>query len=207
MEKQTSRLESFSDGIFGVAITLLALDIGISEYPNANNFNLWQAIVEKWPAYFTYFNSFATVLLIWMGHNSVVRRLRLTNHGVLLFNGLLLLLVVLFPYPTKLVGTFIGTAAQNTAVSFYCAFTGGINLSMFALTAYISRSKQLLVSPRDDLPWLRSMLLREAVGLCLYGVCAALAFYSAPMALGVTFVMWIYWAVTVADDAASDVAQ
>ena len=32
MEKQTTRLEAFSDGIFGVAITLLALEIGIQEY-------------------------------------------------------------------------------------------------------------------------------------------------------------------------------
>ena len=29
MEKDTSRIEAFSDGIFAVAITLLALDIGV----------------------------------------------------------------------------------------------------------------------------------------------------------------------------------
>ena len=30
MEKSTTRLEAFSDGIFGVAITLLGIEIGIA---------------------------------------------------------------------------------------------------------------------------------------------------------------------------------
>ena len=75
MEKKTARLEAFSDGIFGVAITLLAIEIGIKEYQGATNQNLWQKIVENWPEYFTYFNSFATVLLIWMGHNKILNKI------------------------------------------------------------------------------------------------------------------------------------
>ena len=66
MEKTTARLEAFSDGIFGVAITLLAIEIGIKEYPSPTNLSLWEKIVENWAEYFTYFNSFATVLLIWI---------------------------------------------------------------------------------------------------------------------------------------------
>ena len=42
MEKQTGRLEAFSDGIFGVAITLLAVEIGIKEFDGASNAGLWQ---------------------------------------------------------------------------------------------------------------------------------------------------------------------
>lgn len=61
MEKFTARLEAFSDGIFGVAITLLGIEIGIAAYSNPTNANLWQKIVEKTPEYFAYFNSFATV--------------------------------------------------------------------------------------------------------------------------------------------------
>ncbi|MCC6286731.1 MAG: DUF1211 domain-containing protein [Chitinophagaceae bacterium] len=48
MEKETGRLEAFSDGIFGVAITLLAIEIGISEYQNPTNQNLWKKIIDKW---------------------------------------------------------------------------------------------------------------------------------------------------------------
>ena len=75
MEKKTARLEAFSDGIFGVAITLLAIEIGIKEYEGATNENLWHKIIENWAEYFTYFNSFATVLLIWMGHHKIFNRI------------------------------------------------------------------------------------------------------------------------------------
>jgi phosphoserine phosphatase len=81
MEKQTSRLEAFSDGIFAVAITLLAIEIGINEYAGANNTNLWHKIIERWPEYFSYFNSFATVLLIWMGHNKIFKQLSAEKLG------------------------------------------------------------------------------------------------------------------------------
>ena len=76
MEKNTARLEAFSDGIFGVAITLLAIEIGIQEYEGATNADLWNRILDKWPEYFTYFNSFATVLLMWMGHNKIFEHLK-----------------------------------------------------------------------------------------------------------------------------------
>ena len=135
MEKQTGRIEAFSDGIFAVAITLLAIEIGIREYAGATNANLWAQIIQRWPEYFSYFNSFATVLLIWMGHNKLFKYLRAANHWIILVNGLVLLIVVLFPFPTKTVGNFIGTAAENTAVAFYTGFTGMINVTMLALSA------------------------------------------------------------------------
>ena len=47
MEKKTARLEAFSDGIFGVAITLLAIEIGIKEYEGATNANLWIKIKQN----------------------------------------------------------------------------------------------------------------------------------------------------------------
>ena len=58
MEKKTARLEAFSDGIFSVAITLLAIEIGIKEYEGANNANLWEKIKQDWPEYFYLFQFF-----------------------------------------------------------------------------------------------------------------------------------------------------
>ena len=130
------------DRIFGVAITLLAIEIGISEYENPTNGNLWQKIEEKWPEYFAYFNSFATVLLIWMGHHKIFEKIWKANHWIILLNGLVLLLVVLFPFPTRMVGNFIGTSAENTAISFYAGFTGIIVLSMFFLNLGILNNRK-----------------------------------------------------------------
>lgn len=200
MEKQTGRLEAFSDGIFGVAITLLALEIGIKEYEGADNANLWKKILEQWPEYFTYFNSFATVLLIWMGHNKVFRTLRATNHWIILINGLMLLFVVLFPYPTKLVGSFIGTGAESTAVAFYAGFTGMITFSMMLLNICIIINKDLLIDSKQSIPWLKSQIKGQIIGILSYSGIAILAFYNSEIALVGTFAMWLFWAFATKDN-------
>ena len=199
MEKQTSRLEAFSDGIFGVAITLLAIEIGIKEYEGANNYNLWQKILERWPEYFSYFNSFATVLLIWMGHNKIFKNLRAANHWIILLNGLVLLFVVLFPYPTKTVGTFIGTNAENTAVAFYAGFTGSITLTMLLLNICILQNKRLLLNPEKSIPWFKGMIKGQIIGVLCYAVITVFAFYFSKMSLVLTFFMWVFWAIATKD--------
>jgi uncharacterized membrane protein len=199
MEKQTARLEAFSDGIFGVAITLLAIEIGIKEYEGATNLNLWQKIIENWAEYFTYFNSFATVLLIWMGHNKILNKIWKANHWIILLNGLVLLFVVLFPYPTKTVGAFIGTNAVNTAVSFYAGFTGVIVICMLLLNLGIVRNKTIIINPDKNLPWFNNMIKGQIIGIVVYAFASIIAFYSAFIALALTFGMWVYWAIATKD--------
>jgi uncharacterized membrane protein len=199
MEKQTARLEALSDGIFGVAITLLAIEIGIKEYEGATNASLWQKILNTWPEYFTYFNSFATVLLIWMGHHKIFKRIWKASHWIILMNGIVLLFVVLFPFPTRMVGSFIGTAAVNTAVSFYAGFTCLIVLSMLILNLGIIKSPQNMIDPEKSLPWFKNQIRQQIVAILVYGVAAIVAFYSAPIALGITFLMWVFWAIVTKD--------
>ncbi len=199
MEKQSARLEALSDGIFGVAITLLAIEIGIKGYDGANNVNLWEKILERWPEYFSYFNSFATVLLIWMGHNKIFKQLRSANHWIILINGLVLLLVVLFPYPTKTVGTFIGTNAENTAVAFYAAFTGSISVSMLILNLYVLKNKRLLIDQEKSVPWIKGMIKGQVIGIASYTIITGLAFYFSKIAIVLTFLMWVFWAIAMKD--------
>jgi|GEM_PF-1092550 len=199
MEKKTGRLEAFSDGIFGVAITLLAIEIGIKEYQGATNQNLWQKIVENWPEYFTWFNSFATVLLIWMGHNKILNKIWKPSHSIILLNGLVLLFVVLFPFPTRTVGAFIGTNAVNTAVSFYAGFTGMITVSMLLLNLGILRDKKIIINPGKNLPWFHNMIRGQIIGTVVYAFAAMIAFYSAFISLALTFGMWVFWAIATKD--------
>lgn len=199
MEKKTGRLEAFSDGIFGVAITLLAIEIGIKEYEGANNANLWQKIIENWPEYFTYFNSFATVLLIWMGHHKIFNRICKVNHWIILLNGLVLLFVVLFPFPTKTVGAFIGTEAVNTAVAFYAGYTGIIVLSMLLLNLGIINNPKIIINPAKNLPWFKNELKYQIMGISVYAIAAIVALYVPVIALVITFLMWVFWAIVTKD--------
>jgi len=199
MEKKTARLEAFSDGIFGVAITLLAIEIGIEQYNEATNLNLWERILEKWGEYFAYFNSFATVLLIWMGHHKIFNKIWKANHWIILLNGLVLLFVVLFPYPTKTVGTFIDTPAINTAVAFYAGFTGLIVFTMLLLNLGILKNAKSIINPEKNIAWFKNQIKQQIVAICIYAVATIIAFFYPTIALILTFLMWVFWAIVTKD--------
>ena len=72
-EKETSRIEAFSDGVFAIALTLLAIDLKAPVLETINNPNLAHALVERWAEYCAFVNSFAAVLLMWTTHHQIFR--------------------------------------------------------------------------------------------------------------------------------------
>src|SRR5882672_3473244 len=60
-----SRLEAFSDGVFAVAITLLALDLTV-EGPGHGP--LLDQLYDKWPAFLAYLISFFMIGIVWVHH-------------------------------------------------------------------------------------------------------------------------------------------
>src|SRR5437867_1915060 len=115
-QKETMRIETFSDGIFCIAVTLLSLEIGVEVSRNETNAGLIQALLSKWPICLAYVISFVNVLLAWMGHHGLFKNLRNTDNFVMITNGLLLMLIALVPFPTKTLGLFLQTDALKTAV-------------------------------------------------------------------------------------------
>ena len=63
-DKETARLEAFSDGVFGVAITLLAIEITVPKNTPETNEGLLNSIFSLWTLYLAYFNSFATFIFV-----------------------------------------------------------------------------------------------------------------------------------------------
>src|SRR6266404_8902393 len=115
-QKETTRIETFSDGVFCIAVTLLSLEIGVEVKGNESNWNLLHSLLEKWPIYLAYVISFVNVLLAWIGHHELFKKLNKTDNSIMVTNGLLLMLVALVPFPTKTLGLFLQTDAFKTAV-------------------------------------------------------------------------------------------
>lgn len=98
-----SRLEAFSDGVFAVAITLLALDFtGIdSKQPD-----LLKQIGHMWPTFLAYVISFLMIGIIWVNHHVLLSAIGKVDRTVLFLNLVLLLFVVLIPYTTSTVAEY-----------------------------------------------------------------------------------------------------
>lgn len=196
MEKETGRIEAFSDGIFAVAITLLALEIGIEETPDIHisNASFWHEITALWPKYFAFFNSFASVLLMWMSHHKIFRLLRSTNTFIILSNGFLLLVTALVPFPAKTIGEYITTDAVSAAVIFYNAYSVLMCFAFWLLAITILKNETHLQAGSVVKETMSGIYKGICIGLICMVVILAISFFSAYTGLFLNFMMWIFWA-------------
>ncbi len=149
-QKETIRIETFSDGIFCIAVTLLSIEIGIEVEAGMTNKSLMVAMQHKWPILLAYVISFINVLLAWIGHHSLFKKINTTNNFVMISNGLLLMLVALVPFPTKTLGSFLLTGALKTAVIFYTGYFVLISLAFRVLWFAASNKRSLLIREISD---------------------------------------------------------
>lgn len=208
MEKETSRTEAFSDGIFAVAITLLSIEIGVdikdieAHHPlqATTNKELLQQLTMLWPKLFSYFNSFASVLLMWITHHQIFKQLRSINNKLLISNGLLLLVIALVPFPTKTMGDFLLSDARQTAILFYTGYAVLLSLGfVLFITIAKSHNGKLLQHPAalKKTTYLSKQLW---VGLYVNTAIFGISFFAPVAGLVLTFCMWFFWAITAKGD-------
>jgi uncharacterized membrane protein len=150
-ERETGRLEAFSDGVFAIAITLLILTIQVPSL-KPNQGHLYAALKEQWPSYVAYLISFVFILVMWVNHHNLFRLIRRTNHTFLLLNGLLLLFVSIVPFPTALLAEYIQSPGDRVVA--LAVFNGVYVLLAVAfnlLWRYASYHQQLLGKRADPL--------------------------------------------------------
>src|SRR5436305_11855146 len=123
-EKETGRLEAFSDGVFAVAITLLVLNIkipGADVSPDhlPDDIHLWQMLLKELPMLAAYATSFATIGVMWLNHHRLYSHIKRTNTVLMLLNLLLLLIIVFIPVPTALVSEYLLRPDLHAAALLY----------------------------------------------------------------------------------------
>lgn len=191
-QKETVRIETFSDGVFCIAITLLSIEIGVEVKEHTTNASLTEALIHKWPICLAYVISFVNVLLAWIGHHGLFKNLRDTNNAVMISNGVLLMLVALVPFPTKTLGTFLLSDALQTAVIFYTGYFVLMSVAFKLLWYTASRNKSLLVHGTTD-KQIKQITKTENIGLLCNSIIMIVAFINPWAALILSFIMWIYW--------------
>jgi uncharacterized membrane protein len=197
VEKQTGRLESFSDGVFAVAITLLVFNLQVPHLsPGAISVSaLGSALLKQWPSYLTFVTSFATILIMWASHHGIFKLVYKADTAFLFANGLLLLLVTVVPFPTSLVTQYLLTSAAPLACAIYAGVFVVINIAYNLLWWTAMHQRRLLhptVTPRQVKRLTRHILL----GLPVYLLAALLAFWNPYVSVGLCSCLWIFWAFT-----------
>src|SRR5947209_14139750 len=153
-EKETGRLEAFSDGVFAVAITLLVLtikipgvDVPASQLPNDKQ--LWSVLLSEWPMLAAYITSFATIGVMWINHHRLYTHIKRTNTMLMLLNLLLLLIIVFIPVPTALVAEYLVHPDQHAAALLYSGTMVILAICYNLLWRYASYHNRLLSKNAD----------------------------------------------------------
>jgi uncharacterized membrane protein len=187
VEPGTTRLETFSDGVFAIAATLLVLELSVS-----SSDELGHALLHIWPQYLAYITSFVTIGIIWMNHHHTVSLIARTDRTMLFINNLLLLTIAFLPFPTKLVGDYLRGDGEQAAALAYAATLVAMAILHQVWWQYARHNRRLIADETPDSA-LRAVDRAYLPGVPMYAAVFVVAFFSPLAALVITFAIAAFY--------------
>jgi uncharacterized membrane protein len=157
------RLLMLSDGVFAIAITLLALDLTLPVH--------WDGSVEQLMSgtgrpLVGYLFGFVLVGAFWFMHKRMFAKLERADAGVTILNLLLLGLVGLTPFVARM----IAEAGPTRAMPFYLVEVAGVLGSVALIRGWTALRPKLLHSQVDIRKWNSELIHLAAVAVVLGAV-------------------------------------
>jgi uncharacterized membrane protein len=137
----TTRLETFADGVFAIAATLLVLEI---QLPGDD---IGQGLLDLWPSYFAYALSFLSIGIMWVNHHVVLSYTREADRIFLFINLFLLMAIAFVPFPTAVFAEHIREeGAREGALAYGLTF---VVIAVFFQLFWQYASRRLLRPDAD----------------------------------------------------------
>ena len=187
MEKETARIEAFSDGVFAIAITLLILEIKV---PPAGTADLATQLIKQWPSYVSFVISFAFIGIMWINHHRLFTQIRRSDNTLMLLNLLLLLGVCVVPYPTAVLAQHLSGPDQRPAAVLYHGTYFAIAIFFNLLWGYARKRGMVEKTSESAL----RISVQYGVGPFSYLVCLLLVWISIPASLLLNVVLAVFYA-------------
>jgi uncharacterized membrane protein len=139
-----ARLDTLSDGIFGVAMTLLVLDVRLPEnFHPRDNAELIQGLLNLWPKFLPYLLSFGVLGLRWLANIEVRSRAEYVNREYVNWWLLYLLLITCVPFTTIVVGNFGHSAPAIWLYAGHTLLIAAVGLRLVAITPHLEQGDHL----------------------------------------------------------------
>lgn len=192
--KETGRIEAFSDGVFAVAVTLLILTIRL---PSAGkNVNIPGEVLGQWAFFLAYLISFISILVMWANHHGIFNLVVRADRVLLILNGLLLMLITFFDYPTAVLAAAITEGRyQQFAAMFYTGTLLALTIVYNIFWRYIA-SHPGLIDAHVSLGAVEKVSREYRFGPLFYAAAFVVAYFSALAGVLITLLLAIYFALT-----------
>ena len=197
-EKETGRLEAFSDGVFAVAITLLVLNIKIPGIDAPNNppgdAEVWSTLWREWPTLAAYVTSFATIGIMWLNHHRLFIHIKHTNTILHFLNLSLLLTIVFIPVPTALLAEYVVHPEYHAAAIIYSGTCLLMAICFYLLWRYASYHNRLLGKNVDSYA-VAAISRQYLFGPLLYLIIFGVAWVNTPICVILIFLLALFFAI------------
>jgi uncharacterized membrane protein len=149
LDPRLHRLLFFSDGVYAIAVTLLAVELVLPEAAaDLRGRELLGSLLESWPRVLAFVTSFLFIANFWVGHSMIFHRVKRFDGGLMWLALLQLLCIAFLPFPTSVIGEHV---SDPVAQQFYLGSILVTGLVMWALWWYMSSGLRLVdpaLSPR-----------------------------------------------------------
>jgi len=187
---ETARIEAFSDGIFSIAATLLVLELK----PPPANLPFWPGMASMWSGYVSFVLSFFFIGIMWINHHRLFVHIQKADDLLMAVNLLVLLGVVVVPFPTQLMAVSIVSNnpvyARDVAI-FYNGCYLAISL-LFNLLWWVCRQRHVL-DHYLGVQYVHEATGQYAVGLVCYGACLLATWWSVPLSLAMNAAIAVWF--------------
>lgn len=191
-EKETGRIEAFSDGVFAIAITLLILEAKVPPIAEAREAGLLNLLLRDWHTYLALAASFFFILVMWINHHRLFRVIQRSSDVLLLLNGLLLFGISVVPFPTSLVAQYLGEQGQDIATMIYAGWFFLIAIAFNLLWFYASRDKRTFTE-KSDQTLARHISWQYAFGPVSYLAAVIIAIFSPMLSIAITLALAVFY--------------
>ena len=186
---ETTRLETFSDGIFAIAATLLVLELGVHA---ASGNRLGHELWHIWPSYLAFVTSFVVIGIVWINHHHTVSLIGRVDRTFLFINNILLLTIAFLPFPTKLVAQYLNKDGERTAALLYTG-TLVVMAAMHQVWWRYARNGRRLIDDHIPDSELRAVDRAYAPGVFMYGAVFVVAFFSPLASVALTLAIAAFY--------------
>jgi uncharacterized membrane protein len=141
---ETERLETFSDGVFAIAATLLILEIQLPATGSVTH-----GLLQLWPSYTAYAISFLTIGIMWINHHSLFKQIDRVDRTFLAINVVFLMVIAFIPFPTSVLASHLHQ--DGKAAAFFYGVVMVLMAMMFcAIWFYAATGRRLIRADADE---------------------------------------------------------
>jgi uncharacterized membrane protein len=185
------RLTALSDGIFGVAMTLLLLQLNIPDKSRIfSESDLLHALAKMTPDLLVYLMSFITLGIFWVGQQVQFKLLKRSDRHLTWINLAFLFAVTILPFSTRLLASFIN---ERTALLVYWSNLFLLGFLLYACWGYMRRAHLMKDDISDETQAAICRRILSAQSLYAFG--AALCIFSTYWSIGFIVLIQLNYAI------------